>query len=62
MLLWISEYPFAPFPPTVLLPGVALPSPIGQGPFGLGSPVLGTMTTLRLLIALPGRFSLYSRY
>jgi len=32
------------------------PLSIGQGSFGLGSPVSGTMTTLRLLIALPVRF------
>ena len=61
MTFRISEYP-AYFPPTVLLPGAALPLSIGQGSFGLGSPVSGTMTALRLLTALPARFCLYSRY
>jgi len=36
---------------------------IGQGSFGLGSPVSSTMTTLRLLNILPARFAaLISRY
>ena len=62
---WITVHPVASFPPTVLLPGVALPPgsflpfPIGQGSFGLGSPVSSTMTTLRLLIVLPARFFSY---
>ena len=44
-------------------PGIHLSRFIGQGSFGLGSPVSGTMTALRLLIALPVRFAeLFSRY
>jgi hypothetical protein len=58
----ISVHPLASFPPTILLPGAALPLPLGQGPFGLGSPVSGTMTALRLLIVLPVRLLLYSRF
>jgi len=59
----ISVHPVTSFPPTVLLPGAALPSPIGQGSFGLSSPVFGTMTALRLLITHPVRFALlFSRY
>ena len=57
MLFRISEHS-ACCPPTVLLPGAALPSFIGQDPFGLGSPVSGTMTALRLLIVRPGRLLL----
>ena len=70
MYCWISEHPRIPVHPHLSLqrpffPGVALPSVsllpfiIGQGSFGLGSPVSSTMTTLRLLIALPGRLFPY---
>ena len=64
MYCWISEHPRIPVHPHLSLqrpffPGAALPLAIGQVPFGLGSPVYGTMTALRLLFVLPGRLFPY---